>query len=70
MCISIWKNDIFFILIYVYLCLIFSPVQFTRFTCDDVHIVSGGDDKVVRLYDVPSEKQLVSYHEHLVIVQV
>lgn len=30
--------------------------------------MSGGDDNVVRLYDVASEKEVISYSEHKVLL--
>ncbi|TGZ38343.1 U3 small nucleolar RNA-associated protein 15-like protein [Temnothorax longispinosus] len=34
------------------------------FTADDLHIASFSDDKTVALWDIPSEKQLISFNEH------
>lgn len=34
------------------------------FTADDLHIASFSDDKSVILWDIPSEKQVVSFNEH------
>jgi len=35
------------------------------FTADDVHIASFSDDKTVILWDIPSEKQLISFNDHI-----
>jgi len=34
------------------------------FTADDVHIASFSDDKTVKLWDIPSEKQVTSFNDH------
>ena len=43
---------------------IFSPVHVTRFMNDKLRVFSGGDDNVVRLYDIPSETELQTFCEH------
>ena len=45
----------------------FSPVHVTKFTSDNLHVLSGGNDKTVRLFDIPSEKELVKFEEHQVL---
>lgn len=34
------------------------------FTADNVHVISYSDDQTVKLWDVPSEKVIQTYHEH------
>lgn len=43
-----------------------SPVHVTKFTSDNLHIFSGSDDCSVKLWDIPSESEVVSYSEHQV----
>ena len=53
-----------FLLYIVYSC--FRAVHVTRFTSDNLHILSGGDDKVVNLLDIPSQAKVASFSEHQV----
>ena len=48
----------------------FRPVHLSKFTRDGLHIVSGSDDKSVRVYDIPTETEVVSFTEHQVIVHI
>ena len=41
-----------------------APVHRTFFTTDGIHIVSFSDDKSTALWDIPSEKQVLSFQEH------
>lgn len=41
-----------------------AAVHRVSFTTDDLHIASFSDDKTVALWDIPSEKQLISFNEH------
>lgn len=41
-----------------------AAVHRTLFTADEVHIASFSDDKTVKLWDIPSEKQVISYNYH------
>lgn len=36
----------------------------TQFLDDNIHIMSGSDDKTVRIWDIPSESELIRYREH------
>ena len=38
-----------------------------KFTRDNLHVVSGSDDKNVRIYDIPTESEVVCFKEHQVI---
>ncbi|XP_013414421.1 U3 small nucleolar RNA-associated protein 15 homolog [Lingula anatina] len=41
-----------------------SPVHVTKFTADNFHLVSGADDTTFRLWDIPGEREVISYSEH------
>ena len=41
-----------------------APVHKTSFTLDGMHIVSFSDDKTTTLWDISSEKELISFDEH------
>lgn len=41
-----------------------AAVHRTFFTADDIHIASFSDDKTVALWDISSEKQMISFNEH------
>ncbi|KAF7998089.1 hypothetical protein HCN44_009487 [Aphidius gifuensis] len=41
-----------------------APVHRTFFTADGRNIVSFSDDKTVSLWDIPTEKQIISFNEH------
>ncbi|KAJ8304128.1 hypothetical protein KUTeg_017711 [Tegillarca granosa] len=42
------------------------PVHVTKFLGDRVHVLSGSDDNAVRVWDIPSEKEVIAYTEHQV----
>ncbi|XP_068694302.1 U3 small nucleolar RNA-associated protein 15 homolog [Montipora foliosa] len=39
-------------------------VQWTKFLCDDLHAVSGSDDKVVQCWDIATGQSLVAFNDH------
>ncbi|XP_074624441.1 U3 small nucleolar RNA-associated protein 15 homolog [Acropora palmata] len=39
-------------------------VQLTKFLCDDLHVISGSDDKSVRCWDIGRGQTLVAFNEH------
>ncbi|XP_076276846.1 U3 small nucleolar RNA-associated protein 15 homolog [Lasioglossum baleicum] len=41
-----------------------AAVHRTFFTADNLHIASFSDDKTVVVWDIPSEKQVISFNEH------
>ena len=41
-----------------------APVHRTFFTADGIHIASFSDDKTTALWDIPSEKQILTFEEH------
>ncbi|XP_034176625.1 U3 small nucleolar RNA-associated protein 15 homolog [Osmia lignaria lignaria] len=41
-----------------------AAVHRTFFTADNLHIASFSDDKTTALWDIPTEKQIVSFNEH------
>lgn len=41
-----------------------AAVHRTFFTADNHHIASFSDDKTVVVWDIPSEKQIISFNEH------
>lgn len=41
-----------------------APIHRTLFTADGIHIISFSDDKTTALWDIPSEKQILSFDEH------
>ena len=41
-----------------------SPVHVARFMNDNLRVFSGGDDNVVRLFDIPSETEIQTFREH------
>ncbi|XP_017877028.1 U3 small nucleolar RNA-associated protein 15 homolog [Ceratina calcarata] len=41
-----------------------AAVHRTFFTADNLHIASFSDDKTTILWDIPSEKQVISFNEH------
>ena len=43
-----------------------SPVHVSKFLTDNVHIMTGGDDKTIRLFDIPAEKEVLRVAEHQV----
>ncbi|XP_072050689.1 U3 small nucleolar RNA-associated protein 15 homolog [Amphiura filiformis] len=40
------------------------PVHVSKFSSDNLHIMSCGDDKSVRCWDIPSEKETCRFTEH------
>jgi WD40 repeat protein len=47
-------------------CFCFRAVHVTKFLADKTRIFSGSDDNSVSVWDIPSEKELLSYREHQV----
>lgn len=41
-----------------------AAIHRTFFTADNLHIASFSDDKTVAVWDIPSEKQIISFNEH------
>jgi U3 small nucleolar RNA-associated protein 15 len=41
-----------------------APVHVCRFTSDGVHLFSGSDDKTVRVWDIATQSQLLSFNDH------
>lgn len=41
-----------------------AAVHRTFFTADNLHIASFSDDKTTALWDIPTEKQIISFNEH------
>lgn len=46
-----------------------SCVQVTKFLLDDLHAVSGSDDKSVRSWDIATGECLAMFNEHQVKIQ-
>ena len=47
-------------------CVLLSCVQVTKFLLDDLHAVSGSDDKSVRSWDIATGECLAVFNEHQV----
>ena len=43
------------------------PVNVTHFLCANVRVMSGSDDRSLRLWDIASETELIKYTEHEVL---
>lgn len=50
------------------LCCLNRPVHTTKFLEDQFRIISGSNDKTVRVWDIPTEKEIHVYQEHQVSV--
>lgn len=48
------------------LCVICSAVQVTKFLLDDLHVLSGSDDKSVRCWDIATGQNVALFNEHQV----
>lgn len=35
-----------------------------KFTCDKARVFSGGDDNLLKLFDIGTESEILSYNEH------
>lgn len=46
---------------------IFSSVQATRFSPDNIHVVSGADDNTVRYWDLSTAQELATLNGHKVL---
>nr|KAG5703744.1 hypothetical protein BaRGS_023033 [Batillaria attramentaria] len=42
----------------------FRPVNVTKFLSDNLRVMSGSNDKTVRVWDIATEKELSIYNEH------
>lgn len=57
-----WMFTLMVILFYYY-----RATYVARFAMNNLHIISASDDKLVRCWDLPTGKEVITYDEHTVI---